>query len=570
MTTPWLAGFGTASITTYDPELCMFGWGHPRHVAKGVAMPLFARTLVLEERATKQRLVYVACDLGMISESVRQAVAKRVCTPENGLTDHDLVLTATHTHAAPGGFSTYLFYAISIPGVSQHIHDTIVEGVVASIEKALAALVPARAWTHAGWIPTSEPVAFNRSLAAYNRNEDATPVTWERRDEAVDRTMTVLRVDDEHDQPLGLVSWFAVHGTSLHWQQNQLHGDNKGCAAQACEAWAREQGRGNFVALFAQESAGDVSPNYRWHERRHLMIGRYDDDLDSAEFNGAIQARHARALWSLARSEGVELQGPLTTALRYRDFFNLTADAEFARVRNARTTTPRLGLAFSLGTLEGQGPFFKLRRLFPLLTKLQALNRSRERTPSWKAPHGVKVPFWDFGKGADNKVLGRLPALNPLLHLFTDRFVAYYREALAYRGAKDVSWVPRYLPIQQVRIGSLVVAGLPTEPTTVAGRRLRSTLRTAWSAQNISHVVVTGYANAYVSYLTTPEEYEEQDYEGASNLYGQWSLPVYCSELRDLTRTILRGEAHRDLGEPPPHFPLSWCMPAPGFHRAAE
>lgn len=563
MTTPWRAGFGTAPITVFDPSLCMFGWGHPRHVAKGVAMPLLARTLALEERSTGQRLVYVACDLGMISESVRRAVSQRVCTSQNGLSDHDLMLTATHTHSGPGGFSTYLFYAISIPGISQRIHDVIVDGVVSSVEKALKALQPARAWTHAGWIPASEPVAFNRSVAAYNRNEDATPVTRERSDEAVERTMTVLRIDDEHDQPLGLVSWFPVHGTSLHWEQHQLHGDNKGCAAQACEAWAREQGRSGFVALFAQESAGDVSPNYRWHERRRLMIGRYDNDVESAEFNGAIQARHARALWSLARSEGVELRGPLTTALRYRDFFNLTADAEFARVREPRTTTPRLGLAFSLGTLEGQGPFFALRRAFPLLTKLQALNRRRERTPSWRAPHGAKVPFWDMGKGSENKVLGLLPTLNPLLYLFTDRFVAYYREALEYPGVRDVSWVPRYLPIQQVRIGSLVVAGLPTEPTTVAGRRLRHTLRTAWANQGISHVIVTGYANAYASYLTTPEEYEEQDYEGASTLYGQWSLPVYCSELRELTRIMLRGDSQQNLGEPPPHFPLSWCLPAP-------
>src|SRR6185436_7189441 len=102
---------------------------------------------------------------------------------DNRLADHDLMITATHTHSGPGGFSTYLFYAISIPGVSPRVHDEIVDGIVASIKLALGALRPARVWLHSGWIPASEPVAFNRSLDAYNRNGDATPLSWERRDE---------------------------------------------------------------------------------------------------------------------------------------------------------------------------------------------------------------------------------------------------------------------------------------------------------------------------------------------------------------------------------------------------
>lgn len=559
---PFRAGFGTGSLTVFEPGLCMFGWGHPRNVSQGVAMPLLARALVLEEIATGRRIAYVCCDLGLISEWVRQGVVQRLCTAELGLTEHDLMLTATHTHSGPGGSSNYVFYALGTPGVSQAVRDGLVAGICAAVRGALAGLRPARAWTHAGWIPASEPVAFNRSIQAYNRNADTSPLPWERRDEAVERTMTVLRIDDEHDVPLGLVSWFPVHGTSVHSDNRLLHGDNKGHAALLCERWGRERGWPGFTALFAQESAGDVTPNYRWHRGRHLLLGRYHDDDESARWNGEIQARHARALWGRSRVEGQALRGPLLSALRYRDFFALHADEPFAAGRPARTAPPRLGAGFSVGTLEGQGPFFALRGLLPWLVRLTEAAARRAPPDSWQVPHGGKPPFWDLGAGHNNRVFGVLPLVNPVLHLLADRFVDYYRRAVEWPFASQRSWVPRYLPLQQLRIGSLLVAGLPIEPTTVAGRRLRRTLHAAWAGEGIEQVVINGYANAYCSYLTTPEEYAVQRYEGASTLYGQWSLPVYCSELARLTAAMRAGQAQQTLGQLPEEIPATWWLPA--------
>lgn len=553
------AGFGTGSLTAFEPGMCMFGWGHPQNVAEGVATELYARALCLEEAATVRRVVYVVCDLGMISESLRRGVVARVCTPERGLSEHDLMLTATHTHAGPSGFSTYFLYALSGPGVSPRVHDALVDGVARAVDEALAALRPARAWAASGWVPASEPLAFNRSVEAYNRNEDAAPVTPERSDEAVDRTMTVLRVDDARGEPMGLLSWFPVHGTSVHSDNRLLHGDNKGCAARACEAWARERGHRGFVALFAQESAGDVSPNYRWSLARRRMIGRYDDDAESAQFNGDVQSRHARALWSMAREDGDELRGPVDSAIRYRDFFGLTPDARFCRAPDARTAPPRLGAAFSVGTLEGAGPFFAARGLVPWLTRLQARAVRRHARDAWQVPHGVKFPFWDLGAGVDNRVLGVMPKTNPILHLLADRNAAYYRRAVDWPFAARC-WVPRHLPVQQLRVGSLVIAGLPVEPTTVSGRRLRRALTDAWAGDGVARVVINGYANAYCSYLTTPEEYDVQRYEGASTLYGRWSLPVYCTEFVRLTEAMRAGDGHAALGEPPPAWGFEECL----------
>mgnify|MGYP001160591952 CR=1 FL=1 len=82
----------------------------------------------------------------------------------------------------------------------------------------------------------------------------------------------------------------------------------------------------------------------------------------------------------------------------------------------------------------------------------------------------------------------------------------------------------------------------------------------AWAGDGVARVVINGYANAYCSYLTTPEEYDVQRYEGASTLYGRWSLPVYCTEFVRLTEAMRAGHGHASLGEPPPAWGFEECL----------
>jgi neutral ceramidase len=41
------------------------------------------------------------------------------------------------------------------------------------------------------------------------------------------------------------------------------------------------------------------------------------------------------------------------------------------------------------------------------------------------------------------------------------------------------------------------------------------------------HLVLAGLTNTYASYITTPEEYGAQRYEGGFTLYGQHTLDAY-------------------------------------------
>lgn len=76
--------------------------------------------------------------------------------------------------------------------------------------------------------------------------------------------MTLLRLRRASDNKVvGIVNWYAVHGTSLYNNNTLVAGDNKGVAAALFE---KDFGKSDaaapgFVAGFSQANVGDVSPN---------------------------------------------------------------------------------------------------------------------------------------------------------------------------------------------------------------------------------------------------------------------------------------------------------------------
>ena len=71
------------------------------------------------------------------------------------------------------------------------------------------------------------------------------------------------------------------------------------------------------------------------------------------------------------------------------------------------------------------------------------------------------------------------------------------------------------------------------------------------------HVLVAGYANAYIHYVTTPEEYAEQRYEGGSTLFGRWEAPALTQIAVELA-TAMRPSSLLKSGSGIP-MPSSLC-----------
>lgn len=66
-------------------------------------------------------------------------------------------------------------------------------------------------------------------------------------------------------------------------------------------------------------------------------------------------------------------------------------------------------------------------------------------------------------------------------------------------------WQPETVPMQIVRVGSLFILVMPGEFTTMAGRRLRDTVRDVLVAEGIANptIVLTGLSGSYSDYITT-------------------------------------------------------------------
>lgn len=84
--------------------------------------------------------------------------------------------------------------------------------------------------------------------------------------------MTLLRFRRSSDlKTTGVLSWFAVHGTSLLQNNTLATGDNKGVAAWLLEREMERDGGAapGFVAGFSQATVADTTPN---------VLGAWCDD----------------------------------------------------------------------------------------------------------------------------------------------------------------------------------------------------------------------------------------------------------------------------------------------------
>src|SRR5690606_13630110 len=122
-----------------------------------------------------------------------------------------------------------------------------------------------------------------------------------------------------------------------------------------------------------------------------------------------------------------------------------------------------------------------------------------------------------------------------------------------------VPWVPNVVPVQLVRIGELYLAAAGAEFTIVAGLRVRRAVAAVLGVA-VEQVLLQGYANSYHEYVTTPEEYDAQQYEGASTLFGRYTLCGYVQEFTRVAEAFVpgaalgRGPAPRDVSALQPNF----------------
>jgi neutral ceramidase len=527
-------GAAKADITVWEPGLGMMGWGMLENRCEHVTTPLHARAFVLHDPQSGARLAMICVELCFVSLALRERVCERLRTEhaELGLDLDNVMMMATHTHSGPGGFTHYPFYNVTIPGFAANVLEELASRIVTAISSAAESAVPARVRYDRAAFPAEHEVAFNRSVEAYNRNPDVQPVSEHEAHLALDRTMRLLRFDTLDGRPIGSINWFAVHCTSVHSDNTGIHFDNKGYAAQIAEAEQDADGRPLGVVAFAQGATGDVTPNFVRHSGRPFVRGKFPDDDESARFNGQLQADHALGILASA-AEAPAQSARLQHAHAFFDLADVEVDPRFVDGRtDLRTSSAEIGMAMFFGTEEGPGLPRQLRFLQGWAARARRFVGRTAADAGRDRAQAEKIPWVESGR---RRILGLRRLRRIPLPWRLHASLRLVRELDRGDDPEAKPWTPNVLPAQLFRIGDIVIAAVPGEFTTVSGRRLRESIRQTLGAKE---VILAGYANAYAGYVTTPEEYALQDYEGASTHFGKWTLPAWQTVFDRVARSM--------------------------------
>jgi neutral ceramidase len=493
--TQYLIGTGIADVTGPALGSPMFGYGKPGQNTEGIHTRLKSRAFIFVDPKTQNRLLFASVDIGNIEHHIFLEVLDRLKVSYGDLYHKkNTILSATHTHSGPDGYS-HARMAAGLGGSLDPAHfERIVSGIVKSIEGAHGNLVPGSILINSGNVIGA---GENRSMKAYNAN----PVEERSRyNSAMDLDMTLLRLQGEKSA-LASINWFAVHPTSMTFNNKLISGDHKGYASLTWEQDSATYSDAlldeNFIAAFAQSTPGDVTPNLNLNN-----TGPGKNDIDSTQIIGQRQLDVAQTLFNDATEV---ITGPIESRQLYVDMSNVSVTGEFTGAGEQVTCPSAYGYSFAGGSTEDGGGHF--------------LFSEGMTDQKWWLDIIIKMVTGTEGWTQSVKDCQSPKAI------------------LLETGSGEVPLQSQIRSLTISRLGSLAIVAMPVEITTMSARRIRQSVKETlgdWA----KHIVIAGYSNGYAGYVTTPEEYETQQYEGGHTVHGKWTLPAYLQSLTRLAQSL--------------------------------
>lgn len=523
---------GLSKIEINVPLLpvAMMGYGDWDNRVKSQFTKLNVRALVI--KSAKKKLIFVNAEMLMITPKIRREVLVDLTEKHTSLNiqSEDVMLTAQHTHSAPSGYSDYAFYNFTTPGFCQEVFDGYKNAIVTSIVEAHKEMFKGTLSIKKGLFGLNEKVAWNRSIKAYNNNPEVDKITEQTTAKGIDREMKLLEVKDSSGNLKGSINWFGVHTTSIGPKNTKISFENKGYAAQFLE----EEHTGS-IHMFAQGKSGDVSPHY--HGPKQLKVRKEvakNNDHEYAKQNGAIQYKKAN---EIIKADGVEVSGELKSILSFQDFSNKEVLPEFANGDKAiKTSDACIGLAMLKGTpVDGPGIGKGLSGVVKGINGI--VNKKQKHLNQGEKVVMINASTCEFmGTGKMNVLPG-----------FLDPQIGATNKMYKNGSLNEHTLVPTILPSQIFIIGSLAIVGVAGEITTTAGKRLEESITNQLASQGIKEVILSPYANCYMGYITTPEEYRVQNYEGGHTVYGPHTLGAFQTVFNELAIEIGKKPSERIL-----------------------
>jgi neutral ceramidase len=181
-----------------------------------------------------------------------------------------------------------------------------------------------------------------------------------------------------------------------------------------------------------------------------------------------------------------------------------------------------------------------------LFTREEKARKALERKIKAQGPKAIAL------ETGDRKLLGGRPK-NLLLPDFADELIRHIKHFDRMGLLQEAPWAPQVLPVQLLRIGKVVILGIPFEITTIASKRLVKTVTDILKGKGVDHIILAPYANAYNGYIVTNEEYQLQMYEGGHCVFGQWALNALQEKAAKVAKELLKPAEQRQSLQESPH-----------------
>ena len=452
--------------------------GHSRNAHDGTGFRTRLKARVVHLRTGRASVALVALDLLAGSAFVQHALAAEVADLDLPLSG--IFLAATHTHAGPGQYSGSAFYndwASNRRGFDPAYTRFLVDQLAAAVREAVGTRRPARAA-----IGCTEVFGLtrNRSLGAFVRNDNLVDrrVEDQRKYAAIDPRLHLLRVDDE-DGPLASFSWFSIHGTGVSHHDSSYNADIWAYLNGELERRVQAATGRRPISGAVVASHGDMTPAVR----PGMLV------YPEAE-------RVGRGIGTAAAALHAELGGQLSVSFPVSAVLRQLDTTEDPVVDGIHLESPRIGWAKTAGAAENTTPVLHL-------------------VPPFKAGH----PRKPRGPHGEKRIAGTERGHS--------RFVGRPEE------------FPTVIPVHLLRLGAAAVVGVPFETTVEAGRRIAAAV--LGSALDVRTAFVSSLVDDHTDYLTTPEEYSAQYYEGASVLFGPRQQEWVAGQARQLADDLAAG-----------------------------
>jgi neutral ceramidase len=482
-------GVGRADITP-PTGYYMMGWVRSDAVAAGQHTRLWARVIVLERGG--QKMALVAEDLGGIPGGMLAEAAERVS--ELGFSERNVLDSASHTHSGPTGFfnfSTFntVFMTLNSPtdfqltgGLDPQLYTFMVRRLALAIRRADANLGPGKL----GWGKTQiTDLTDNRSVEAHLRNHG---IHEERGDgsaeqdpqgrlHTLDPEVNVLRVDKLIGGRQVPVGMWSTFANHGTVVRYQFTYYNRDHHGSATQLVEDAIRRAGRVP-----AGQEVVNAYGNTDEGDQTAGLHRAGPAAADYVGQVEASAFMRAW---RDAGGQMTATPVLARRWTRMCWCGQQTAAGPVADQA----QFGLPQFTGSEEGRGPLFDV-------TGVPFEGHSQ---PVGTGPHGVKIA-------------APLPVE-----------------------------VPDAVPLMALRIGSRMIVSIPGEMTAQMGRRVRQAVTDAARGSGVTSAVISGLANEYVDYFTTPQEYDAQHYEGGATIYGRASGVALQEVLVTLTRRLRQG-----------------------------